>query len=288
MNKRIFSIVILGALTAFVWLGFWGGNYLNKRADVITKAEEVALNYAMVKDLNLISLISAKKTSGVTWVVIFRGPFSPVPSNSPTRIKYSSLEVTIDSHDDHVINICITEGEVPDTQEARQVTETISRAYQIERASAYSLNFEDFNQVFINDPRFPLHPSTLQVVREMTYNPSLQSGGFLDYKLAYHTWIRNGILKREALEAKAKAENRELTDAEKRSLVDKYGRMAPMRLSEEYRHFIPPPLRFISVEIKNDIAVVKMDDGPRINEYTLVLVDKQWYIADWKVLTIKV
>ena len=181
----------------------------------------------------------------------------------------------------------LLDGNILDTPENRQIMETIDRAYEIEREAANTFNAERFAQVFINDPRFPLDPDTLQVVREMTYDPALETAGFLDYKLAYYTWWQNGVLKREALEAKAKAENRDLTEDEQKSLVDQYGRSAPMRHQPEPDKNIPP-LNFLALEINEDIAIVKLDDGPTIVEYTLVFINQHWYVAGMKILTVKI
>lgn len=172
---------------------------------------------------------------------------------------------------------------IPDTPEAKEIMKTIEKAYDIESEAAYTFNFKKFPTVFINDPRFPMDLSTLQVVREMTDTPSLESAGYLDYKLAYHTWAANAILHTEEVRAKAKAENRALTKEEVVSLTDKYGRSAPARAESPTRKI---PIRFISLEINNDIALVVIDDGPRTVELTLVLVDNRWYIADMSILSV--
>jgi hypothetical protein len=41
-------------------------------------------------------------------------------------------------------------------------------------------------------------------------------------------------------------------------------------------------LIFLSVELKDDIALVILDDGPATVELTMVLVKGNWYIADIK------
>ncbi|RJP51357.1 MAG: hypothetical protein C4583_08935 [Anaerolineaceae bacterium] len=179
----------------------------------------------------------------------------------------------------------VANGNAPGTSASLQIMETINRAYEIQREGGRTFNFDRFDQVFINDPRFPMPPGTLQVVREMTYNPSLETAGFLDYKLAYYTWWRDSILKKEALEGKAKAENRELTDEERRSLVDQYGRSAPARPPQNLPE-AAPALKFLSIEINGEIAIAKLDDGPTIVQYTLVLVNHRWYIADMKILMV--
>lgn len=172
---------------------------------------------------------------------------------------------------------------IPDTMDAKEIMKTVEMAYDIEAESAYTFDLRKFPNVFINDPRFPVDPSTLEVVRELTNNPSLESAGWLDYKLAYYSWRMDATLYAEAIKEKAKADNRELTDSEKKSLIDSNGRSAPARAEDPYRH---QPLLFMSVNIVDDIATVVLNDGPTTIELTVVLVDKQWYIAGIKGISI--
>lgn len=169
---------------------------------------------------------------------------------------------------------------VPDSKEEKDVIRTVEKAYDIEAEAGYTFDLSKLSTVFINDPRFPLATSTLQTVRELTDNPNLESAGYLDYKMAYYAWRRDSILHSEAVHEKAKSENRELTDEEKKSLIDPYGRIAPAKgLAPENNKI---NLIFLSVEINDDIALVVLDDGPATAELTLVLVDGEWYIAGIK------
>jgi hypothetical protein len=174
---------------------------------------------------------------------------------------------------------------IPDTPEAKKIMKTIEDAYNIEVEAAHTFDLKKFPTVFMNDPRYPMAPATLQVVREMTDNLSLESAGYLDYKLAYYTWWGEGAVLQETLKAKAKAENRKLTKEEKQSLTDQYGRTAPLR-PEGSSTTRKNPVRFISMEVNDDIALVVIDDGPRTVELTLVLVDNHWYIAGIKGISI--
>ena len=172
---------------------------------------------------------------------------------------------------------------IPNTAKAKEVMKTIERAYDIQVEAAYTLDLSKFPTVFINDPRFPVNPGTLETVRQLTYNPSLKSAGYLDYKMAYYSWKRDAILHFEQLHAKAKAENRDLTEKEKKSLVDSYGRVAPSRAESPKR---TNPIIFKSVEIDGDIATVVLNEGVRTVRLTLVFVDKNWYIAASETLSV--
>lgn len=168
---------------------------------------------------------------------------------------------------------------IPDTPEAKEVIKTVERAYDIEAEALYTFELKKFPTVFINDPRFPVSSGTLNTIRELTNNPTLESAGWLDYKLAYYSWISSATLHSESVWNKAKSENRELTDKEKKSLVDPQGRVAPARAEDPTRK---RQLKFMSVTINSDIAKVILDDGPSTIELTLVSIDKQWYIAGIK------
>ena len=52
--------------------------------------------------------------------------------------------------------------------------------------------------------------------------------------------------------------------------------MAPARLKSPIRKTLST---FFPAEIDGDIANMVLDDGPRIVQLALVLVDKKWYIA---------
>ena len=168
---------------------------------------------------------------------------------------------------------------IPDTPEAKEVMKTIEKAYDIQAEAAYTFDLTKFHIVFINDPRFRVSRGTLKTIRELTNNPSLESAGWLDYKLACYSWIRDAILHSEAVREKAKLENRGLTTEEIQSLIDPQGRTAPARAEDPIRQ---QQLKFMSVSINGDIAKVILNDGPTTMELTLVFVDKQWYIAGLK------
>lgn len=172
---------------------------------------------------------------------------------------------------------------IPNTSETREITKTIERAYRIEAEAALTFDTTAFPTVFINDPRFPSDAPMLEVVRDMTHNSALEAAGHLDYKLAYYTWCRDGVLQLEELQKKATVENRELTKAELQSLRDSKGRTAPARAEGPIKLL---PLKFISIEVNEDVATVIVNDGPTITQITLVLVDGQWYIAQSNVLIV--
>jgi hypothetical protein len=175
--------------------------------------------------------------------------------------------------------VSIISTSIPNTKTAKKIIKTVEKAYAIESEAGYTFDLSKLSTVFINDPRFPLDPSMLQVVRELSKNPTLESSGYLDYKMAYYSWRRESALHAEKIFATAKAENRDLTAEETKSLVDPQGRMASPRSNGSKNTL---NLIFCSVETKEDIALVTVDDGPGTVELTLVLVKGNWYIAGIK------
>lgn len=172
---------------------------------------------------------------------------------------------------------------IPDTPDAREIQQTIEKAYAIEEAAARTFDTIEFAMVFINDPRGgALDNSTLQFVNEV-FRTNRASAGYLDYKLAYYKWWETGARKIEALESQARAEGRPLTPDELSSLVDSSGRIAMSRAQG------PIPeiwLDFYSISIDGDVAVTIFDDGPRTNRMTLVKVNGRWYIAGNEILAV--
>lgn len=77
---------------------------------------------------------------------------------------------------------------IPDTPEVKEVMKTVEKANDVEAEAAYTFDIKKFPTVFINDLRFPVSSGTLETIRELTNNPSLESAGWLDYKAAFYSW----------------------------------------------------------------------------------------------------
>jgi len=168
---------------------------------------------------------------------------------------------------------------IPDTPEAKEVIKAVERAYDVQAEAKFNFDIKKFPDIFINDPRFPVSSATLKTIRELTNNPSVESAGYLDYKVAYYSWLIESTLHAEKVKEKAKQENRPLTAEEKKSLVDQNGRIAPVRSESPKRTL---SLTFLSVSVDEDVATVVLNDGPWTLEMYLVLVDKKWYVAGTK------
>jgi hypothetical protein len=202
-----------------------------------------------------------------------------------TLLVFGALGLSYTSSDAKIYEVAVNtySSSIPDTTVAKDIIKTVERSYEIEAEAARSFDISQFPAVFINDPRFNLDPYTLDVVRQLSNRPDLESAGWLDYKIAYYSWRFDSILNAEKLKEKTKVENRELTNEEKKSLVDPQGRTAPARSLGSSKKM---PLTFISLDIKDDVATVLLNDGTYTAELTLILVDGNWYIAGFKGISI--
>jgi len=171
---------------------------------------------------------------------------------------------------------------VPDTPDSRQIQATIRRAYELRARAGHTFDTTDFASVFVNDPRGgKLPPEWLKLVEDVTGSSS-DTTGYLDYELAYYEHWKTGALRLEELWAKAAEEGRPLTLEEVQSLRDRSGRIAAPRAPEGVRIQID----FKSIVVEGDVATAVFDDGPRLNEMTLVKINGKWYIAGNKILQI--
>jgi hypothetical protein len=157
---------------------------------------------------------------------------------------------------------------IPDTAAARAVQDRIQHAYQVDAAVAYSFDLAALATVYVNEPRggvlWGRWATLVRDVWQATGDPRLNDPnyliGYLDYKQAFFGWWQRGIEQRERLHTRAAREQRDLTPAESRSLIDAAGRIAPARVEADER---PATLISLSITIDDDVAVAVVDDGPR-------------------------
>lgn len=205
-------------------------------------------------------------------VVVFTGILflfgcAPVPAETPipTVLPLPTLTITTIPSDIIATPEVILSDGVPDTPEAQDIVRTIQRAAAIETEALWRTHdLSKYQTVFINDPRFP---ASLETVRRLGHNPSLQSAGWLDYKMAYDGW---------SIEEESLSKTRHPASPEPTRTVLPGAQPVPA--------YHPRPLVFQSISINGDIAIVVVDTG-RIYEDTLVLMNGQWYIAKSKALS---
>ena len=170
---------------------------------------------------------------------------------------------------------------IPETADSESIQETILKSYRIEEKAAGTLDTPAFDSVYVNDARGgELPPAAIEFIQETTNQPSKTDCGFLDLKVAYFISFSKKQAAWDELEAKAKKEKRNPTKEEMQALGGPPGRN--LTLAESY----PAEIQFISIVVDGDQAIATFNDGPRTNEMTLVRIDKKWFIAGNKTLSV--
>jgi hypothetical protein len=172
---------------------------------------------------------------------------------------------------------------IPDTPETREIMATIERAYDVLAIPFDTLDVNKLSEVFIDDPVFRNKLTLDQRGEAQTrVNKILGPGaaenfGYLTAMKAKRLQQQHGAKLLKAATDKAKSTNRSITEEEWKELAQQnYGE----------RPYLPDlslpgrfPLQFQSIEIDNDKAYVRYDDGPALQEAILVRVNGRWYVA---------
>ena len=186
-------------------------------------------------------------------------------------------EWTLDELVAYIQSSKLSKVNMPDTPETRKIINQIEAAFDIE--AGCSFDYSIFPSVYINDSRYPVDSEKLEFVRMVTEDPSLESAGYLDYKLAYHPWWLEGKGQWEEIYNRAKAENREVSEEERQTfLASKWGTY-PGGSCFTKRSW---QIRYVSILVEDNIATVVLGLGSRAKELTLVLIDGRWLIAQEK------
>lgn len=241
-----------------------------------------------------IYLLFLHKDNGRTQIV---DPGDWIPINSIDGIYQVIDEKAISRSEEWMLSDLVTYIEesplsastvsIPDSPEVKEIMKTVEDAYDIETEAAYDFKTKKFSSVFINDSRYELDSQKLDFVRNFINDSSLETAGYLDYQLAYYNWWHENVTLFESAKKKAKLENREVTQKEIKSIIDsewakKWG-LAPARGKSPIRE---NTLRFISVDIDGETATVYLHDGFRVVTLYLIRIDKKWYIAGRKGISI--
>lgn len=184
-------------------------------------------------------------------------------------------EWTLDELVTYIQNSELSKVDVPDTPETREIIKQIETALDIE--ARCSFDFSIFPSVYVNHLRYPLDSEKLEFIRNATDNPSLETAGYLDYKLTYHSWWLEGKRQWEEIYTKAREEKRDISEEEQKAFLESKWGKYPGGYCTSKR---TSQLRFISILVESDIATVVLVLGHhRPKELTLVFVEGQWYIA---------
>jgi hypothetical protein len=161
--------------------------------------------------------------------------------------------------------VSVFSEEVPNTHEAQEIIKTVQKSEEIYMRALITSDPSEFPTVFINDPRFPVSPGTLETIKRLSNQPSLQSAGWLDYKLAYFSFQ----IKEGSFVAAAYLHTPEASQTASPEFV--WCDFSSSR----------PELNILSMKIDNDITTVKIHEGATVYELTLVLIDNHWFIASY-------
>lgn len=175
-----------------------------------------------------------------------------------------------------------------DPEEVREIQATIIEAYKLGYMAHVTHDVSQFPSVFVDDPRVPLTPEQREQLKEWLGTVP-EGAGYLTFGIAgYYNTERLRKLSEEAW-AKARAAGRDYISPEDylspEELRDKPIPTPPPMVdqptmsAEEYVKWKWENVRFESVVIKGDIAIVIYDDRWFLYEDTLVRRNGKWYVA---------
>lgn len=169
------------------------------------------------------------------------------------------------------------------------VIQTLEKACRIEEEAIWTFfstnafDTSELSAIYVNDPRFPVPPDTLNFVQLITNDTSITYVGYLDFTLATLRYWQDGATKWKYVSDRMKAENRnEMTNDERNLLISPTGNMYPAPPSPELKGNVPCMYAVQSINIEGDIATVVASRGATTDEWYLVNQDGQWYIAGRK------
>jgi hypothetical protein len=165
------------------------------------------------------------------------------------------------------------------------ITEVLTRACQILINASVTFDISEFSSVFANDPRFPVYLSDYPLLVKYFPDPSAETGGYLDYLVAYYTWRKEGTLLFESIQKSMASENRTSMTNDEISSLQEIG-IPPARLrledwSVDTLNCVP---NILSLDVKGDLAVVVISEGATTSKQHIVKKGEQWYIVDRNVI----
>jgi hypothetical protein len=175
---------------------------------------------------------------------------------------------------------------VPDTPEAKEIMATIQSAHDALALAYETGQLDVLDEVLIDHPIFleELGPERKEELRQyierVSGKEAAQNFGYLTAMKNKITHRRHGAELLAAAQAKATAENRELTEAEWALLTEQnYGRQpSPLVSDPGLPRSVIEAEQYISMEINGDTARVVYE---RVKTQTalLVRIDGRWYVA---------
>lgn len=166
------------------------------------------------------------------------------------------------------------------------ILETLTRACQLSIKAGATFDISEFPTVFVNDPRFTVRLSDYPLLANYFPNTSVETAGYLDYKIAYYRWWEEGTLRLESIQQTMKDENRDYMTSDEVSFLQETG-IPPARISPEDFSAESENCSQIIVtllEVKDDFAIVVVEEGATTSEHYLVKKNGQWCIIGRRIV----
>ncbi len=187
-----------------------------------------------------------------------------------------TLLVTLEPLD----RIYVANPGVPDTPEARQIQATINRAYELMAIAARTFDVSEFPTVFVDTPDYELSDRQREAISQMLGPKAVENAGYLTAMQAYYIAWGEGATRLDKALEKAEAEHRQITADEMQETVKANGGRVPTLARQD--PISKTKLKFESIEINGNKAIVRYDDGAALQEAVLVKIKGQWFIAGIK------
>ncbi|RIK43395.1 MAG: hypothetical protein DCC55_05925 [Chloroflexi bacterium] len=166
------------------------------------------------------------------------------------------------------------------TSEAQAIMAVMLQFYQLLRETPVrTLDVRQFAEVLKDTPDYKLTAETQDYLSVILGSEAAQSAGYLTAMQAKWTHLQQGDRLARGVIEQAQAENREVTAEEWQALAEQnHGRLPPTFTDPDSDYKVQ--LQYESIEINEDSAVVRFDDGVAYQEAILRHIKGRWYITN--------
>ncbi|MCB0145089.1 MAG: hypothetical protein KDE50_34730, partial [Caldilineaceae bacterium] len=176
-------------------------------------------------------------------------------------------------------NIRLQASYIPNNQESKDVMTVLNRFYEITGAPIETFEPNQLAEVLLDTSDFNLTDGWRTYLSTILDEEVVNRAGFLTAMQTKWTHLQQGDALARAAMAKAEAEKREVTQDEWDELTEQNHGMLPPGLYRGEPGYTTE-LKFESVNIEDEQAIVLYDDGAALYKAILRLVNKQWFIVD--------
>lgn len=154
----------------------------------------------------------------------------------------------------------------------------VNKYFDITGEAAGTFDLSQFPSLFINDPSVPLTPYQTDFMNTI----GAKGSGVLSYELAFFNDWKQGAERLEKLQAQLKAENRQITESDIKSISGPNGMPAPRRQGPTHKTVV----FFNSFTVDGSRAIVNYDCPGLTQEVFLVKTSNGWRIAGIRTLKV--